>query len=125
MRTDLNTKVLNISTSGATAVVALLSTDSNGQRRIITANVGDSRAVLVEKTAESSEEPSHKAIRLTYDHRAEDKEEQKRVMEAGGFVIRNRVLGILAVSRSFGDHGMKDYVTGEGPRSLRGGLGAN
>eukprot|EP01033_Poteriospumella_lacustris_P008555 gene8555-6155_t len=113
LRTDMNTKVLNITTSGATAVVALLSTDSNGQRRIITANVGDSRAVLVEKTADSADESSHKAIRLTYDHRAEDKEEQKRVMEAGGFVIRNRVLGILAVSRSFGDHGMKDYVTAE------------
>lgn len=94
-------------------MVALLSTDSNGQRRIITANVGDSRAVLVEKTTDSADESSHKAIRLTYDHRAEDKDEQKRVMEAGGFVIRNRVLGILAVSRSFGDHGMKDYVTGK------------
>jgi serine/threonine protein phosphatase PrpC len=26
-------------------------------------------------------------------------------------VFKNRVLGILAVTRSFGDHGMKDFVT--------------
>ena len=38
--------------------------------------------------------------------------EQARIEAAGGFVLRNRVLGILAVTRSFGDHRMKDYVIG-------------
>ena len=36
----------------------------------------------------------------------------------GGFCTRNRVLGILAVSRSFGDHGMKDFVIGN-PKSIQ------
>jgi serine/threonine protein phosphatase PrpC len=145
LRTDMNTKVLDITTSGATAVVTLLSRDSAGNRRIISANVGDSRAVLAfrPKSTESkspnihslptsdnnnanvniedndedkkslSAELGYTVSRLTYDHRAEDKEEQKRITEAGGFIVRNRVLGILAVSRSFGDHGMKDFVTAE------------
>lgn len=37
--------------------------------------------------------------------------EQQRIKDAGGFIARSRVLGILAVTRSFGDHGMKDFVT--------------
>lgn len=53
------------------------------------------------------------AKRLTYDHRAEDEGEQKRIQSAGGFIARGRVLGILAVTRSFGDHGMKEYVTAQ------------
>lgn len=52
-----------------------------------------------------------KAERLTYDHKAEDTAERERVEAAGGFVMRNRVLGILAVSRSFGNQGMKEFVT--------------
>ncbi|CAN0599132.1 unnamed protein product [Laminaria digitata] len=52
-----------------------------------------------------------KAERLSYDHKAEDAPEQERVHAAGGFVLRNRVLGILAVSRSFGNQGMKEFVT--------------
>lgn len=52
-----------------------------------------------------------KAERLTYDHKAEDTSERERVEAAGGFVMRNRVLGILAVSRSFGNQGMKEFVT--------------
>lgn len=38
--------------------------------------------------------------------------EVARIEAAGGFVLRNRVLGILAVSRSFGDHRMKNFVIG-------------
>ena len=54
-----------------------------------------------------------KAERLSYDHKAEDAPEQERVERAGGFVLRNRVLGILAVSRSFGNQGMKEFVISE------------
>ena len=60
----------------------------------------------------SVEKPSSgfHARRLSYDHTAEDPSEQARIQAAGGFVTRGRVLGILAVARSFGDHGMKDFV---------------
>ncbi|CAN0567124.1 unnamed protein product, partial [Ectocarpus sp. 12 AP-2014] len=70
--------------------------------RMMTPRFHTSRAVLAR---------GGKAERLTYDHKAEDAAEQERVNAAGGFVLRNRVLGILAVSRSFGNQGMKDLVT--------------
>jgi serine/threonine protein phosphatase PrpC len=52
-------------------------------------------------------------VRLTFDHKAEDPSEKTRVEAAGGFILRGRVLGILAVARSFGDHGMKEFVTAQ------------
>eukprot|EP01031_Cornospumella_fuschlensis_P034669 gene34669-41983_t len=48
--TDMESRKLNITTSGATAVVTLLHTNpATGQRSILAANVGDSRAVLATK----------------------------------------------------------------------------
>lgn len=48
--TDMQSKQLNIVTSGATAVSCLLKVDSaTGQRMLYVANVGDSRAVLCQK----------------------------------------------------------------------------
>jgi len=125
--TDMQSRRLNIVTSGATAVSALVHTtvDPNGNnvilsRKLYAANVGDSRAVLVSephtalnhlpKPVLADSSSNMHAYRLTYDHRAEDAREQARVEAAGGFITRGRVLGILAVSRSFGDHGMKDFV---------------
>ena len=53
-----------------------------------------------------------KAVRLTYDHKGSDAQEAKRIMDAGGFVMNNRVNGILAVTRSLGDSKMKEFVVG-------------
>lgn len=99
--TDIQSRKAGLMSSGSTAVTCFLQ-HKNGKRFLHIANVGDARAVL---------SANGKAVRLTYDHKATDEKEQKRIEEAGGFVLRGRVLGILAVARSFGDHGLKQFVS--------------
>ncbi|KAI8588024.1 phosphatase 2C-like domain-containing protein [Geranomyces variabilis] len=101
--------------SGCTAVVGYIRTEEragddgeHGQppqkRRVLyTANAGDARAVLCR---------DGKAIRLSYDHKGSDPAEAKRIVESGGFVMNNRVNGVLAVTRSLGDISMKEWVIG-------------
>ncbi|KZV82537.1 protein phosphatase 2C [Exidia glandulosa HHB12029] len=73
------------------------------RRVLYTANAGDARAVLCR---------AGKAVRLTYDHKGSDRQEAKRIMDAGGFVMNNRVNGVLAVTRALGDSSMKEFVVG-------------
>ena len=106
------------------------------KRTLYTANVGDARAVLSSvhhssllhsflldpmELSESifateTDDPLHrrggKAVRLTYDHKGTDAKEAKRITDAGGFVMNNRVAGVLAVTRSLGDSSMKEFVVG-------------
>ncbi|KAL9935300.1 hypothetical protein V8E36_005648 [Tilletia maclaganii] len=91
--------------SGATkAADGLVEVQGKNIRRVLyTANVGDARAVLCR---------GGKAVRLTYDHKGQDAQETKRIQDAGGFVMNNRVNGVLAVTRSLGDSSMKDFVVG-------------
>ncbi|OEL13923.1 putative protein phosphatase 2C 51 [Dichanthelium oligosanthes] len=89
-------------TVGSTAVVAVV-----GQRRIIVANCGDSRAVLSRGGV---------AVPLSTDHKPDRPDELQRVEAAGGRVINwngYRVLGVLATSRSIGDYYLKPYVSAE------------
>jgi len=76
---------------------------STSRRVLYCANAGDARGVLCR---------SGKAVRLTYDHKGSDKQEAKRITDAGGFVMSGRVNGVLAVTRSLGDSSMKEFVVG-------------
>merc|ERR1711920_480041 len=106
--TDAQIRRQQILQSGATAITAFLRNEkvenSNERKRVIhCANVGDSRAVLVVKGV---------AHRLSKDHKATDPDEKKRIEQEGGFVSRcDRVNGLLAVSRAFGDHMLKPAVS--------------
>ncbi|KAK4230859.1 phosphatase 2C-like domain-containing protein [Podospora fimiseda] len=73
------------------------------QRVLYTANVGDARIILCRQG---------KALRLSYDHKGNDENEGKRISNAGGLILNNRVNGVLAVTRALGDTYMKDLVTG-------------
>mmetsp|Transcript_4744 Transcript_4744/g.8229 ORF Transcript_4744/g.8229 Transcript_4744/m.8229 type:complete len:724 (-) Transcript_4744:1111-3282(-) len=87
---------------GSTAVVALV-----GNRRMWIANCGDSRGVLCRDS---------KAIQVTDDHKPEREDEAERVEKAGGQVLYwngHRVMGVLAMSRAIGDHGLRPYVIPE------------
>ena len=101
--TDKQMAETQIQFSGTTSITTLVR-NHGGKRMLYCANAGDARAVLCR---------NGKAERLSYDHKGSDEGETKRIIDAGGFVVLNRVNGILAVTRSLGDHAMKEYVIGE------------
>ncbi|KAL0692291.1 hypothetical protein Bca4012_059471 [Brassica carinata] len=85
--------------AGSTASTAILVGD-----RLLVANVGDSRAVICR---------AGKAFAVSRDHKPDQSDERERIENAGGFVMWAgtwRVGGVLAVSRSFGDRLLKQYV---------------
>ena len=61
-------------------------------------NAGDSRAILVS---------AGRVVFATADHKPNDSRERTRIYRAGGFVVRGRVRGVLAVARAFGDFAFK------------------
>ncbi|CAN8312922.1 unnamed protein product [Cochlearia groenlandica] len=88
---------------GSTAVTAIL---ING-RKLWVANVGDSRAIL-SRGGETTQ--------MSIDH--EPRAERSSIEDRGGFVSNlpgdvPRVNGQLAVSRAFGDKGLKSHLSSE------------
>eukprot|EP00985_Skeletonema_marinoi_P022006 scaffold13781_cov114-Skeletonema_marinoi.AAC.2 len=81
--------------SGTTASIVLLT-----PRWIVCANAGDSRAVYSRS--------NHRVVALSYDHKPDDEEEERRITDAGGYVSAGRVEGDLAVSRGLGDFRFKE-----------------
>ncbi|KAF9945988.1 Protein phosphatase 2C 1 [Mortierella alpina] len=88
--------------SGCTAIMAYIRKEGN-KRVLYTGNVGDARAVLSHK---------ERAVRLSYDHKGSDHTEAQRILDVGGFVMNNRVNGVLAVTRALGDSSMKEFIIG-------------
>ncbi len=86
--------------SGSTCCV-VLSIRFNDKITIISANVGDSRTLLVNPNKNIKE-------RLSVDHKASDMSEIQRIKNLGGFCFNGRLMGQLAVSRAFGDFNLKN-----------------
>jgi protein phosphatase PTC2/3 len=91
---------------GTTATVAFV---SEGNKEILTANVGDSRAIAC-----SAQGPR----RLSCEHTMQNPAELERVANWGeetgtpGATFRNRVCGELAITRTIGDWGLKSCGSG-------------
>ncbi|KAL4557010.1 hypothetical protein LXL04_035180 [Taraxacum kok-saghyz] len=88
-----------VDSMGSTAVVAVV-----GDKEIVVANCGDSRAVLSRGGF---------SVPLSVDHKPDRPDELERIECSGGRVIDwngLRVLGVLATSRAIGDRQLKPYV---------------
>ena len=102
-RMDAELKVQEILYNGATSITCYIRHMPKLNKRFLyVANCGDARVVISKKDGT--------AERLTYDHKASDEGEVKRIKSKNGFVAYNRVNGVLSVTRSFGDHAMKEWV---------------
>lgn len=110
---ELDDEVLNVDDfqyQGSTAVTVYVHEDSKtNERTIISANVGDSRAVL-----------SHgcKAVDLTRDHKPDDEDEKKRILAMGETIEWDSYCQVsrvksLSLSRAIGDRFAKPVVSGE------------
>ncbi|CAB9521270.1 linked kinase-associated serine/threonine phosphatase 2C [Seminavis robusta] len=93
---------------GSTAVAVVLHENPSGYRTLISANVGDSRAILCR---------DWKAVDLTKDHKPTAEGERKRILRAGGRIFLDdtgvhRVMN-LSLSRAIGDGFSKPIVSPE------------
>jgi serine/threonine protein phosphatase PrpC len=94
---------------GSTAVAVVVHVGEDGHRTLLSANVGDSRAILSR---------GGKAVDLTWDHKPNEERERSRIMARGEEVqwdahaqvhrVRN-----LSLSRAIGDKFAKPAVSGE------------
>lgn len=99
--------------SGSTCNLLIIIKDTN---TFYVANTGDSRAILCMKNGD--------VLQLSKDHKPNDMKEKHRIEQSGGFVRSGRVNGILAMSRSFGDKDISEYLTSD-PDIIKGNLTQN
>ncbi len=97
---------LNLSSMGSTACIVHLIWENPSKLILYCANCGDTRASLIN---------SESYIRLSKDHRADDKDEKKRIIKSGGMIINKRVMGALMLTRAFGDFELSSFGVIECP----------
>ena len=102
---DKKLKELKYFEVGSTAVIVYI-TKENNKKYLYCVNIGDSRCTLIK---------SNEWKRLSYDDRANDKNENDRIIKEGGIVIDGRVYGQLMLSRAFGDWELKCYGVSNEP----------
>ena len=90
---------------GSTACILIMYMNKNCIKKVISVNVGDSRAIKCNK--------SNSAVQLTIDHKPNFNEEKTRIKRNGGNIYYDgyvwRING-LSLSRSFGDLDSRPHV---------------
>ncbi|GAX10307.1 hypothetical protein FisN_3Lh510 [Fistulifera solaris] len=94
---------------GSTAVAVFLHDNEAGYRTVMSANIGDSRAILSR---------AGQAIDLTTDHKPNEEREKARIMRMGETIEWDRFAKVhrvrnLSLSRAIGDRYAKPIVSGE------------
>jgi len=87
---------VNNQIGGSTAICAIIR-----DKKVTVANVGDSRATIFRNGS---------IISLSAIHDYTNKDEEYEVDAKGGLILKNRLHGVLALSRSIGDKDFKVYM---------------
>ena len=90
---------LNCPDAGSTATIVYIERQNN-KKYLYCVNVGDSRCIIINKKG---------IMRLSKDDRVEEPTEKERILKEGGIIYNGRIYGILMLSRSFGDWGIKNH----------------
>jgi serine/threonine protein phosphatase PrpC len=85
--------------AGTTAAIAIVA-----DNQIYTANVGDSRVILID---------DGRAKRMTVDHKATVPSEKRAIIARGGRILQGRVNGILMLGRAIGDAEVAKFISCE------------
>ena len=80
---------------GSAAIVLVI----HNHTELYFANLGDSRGIIIRN--------GNHFVKMTNDHKPNNKEEKKRIKRAGSKILDDRVCGCLNMSRSFGDYQFK------------------
>ena len=97
---DNKIKSMELISTGSTACVVHVVKSSNYSCKVYCSNIGDTRCSLISPV---------KIKRLSYDHKASDPNEKVRILNSGGNVMNDRVMGQLMLSRAFGDFELKEF----------------
>ena len=90
-------RLLDADGCGSTACVVVVRREG-AHTVLYVANIGDTRAVLSK---------SGQAERMSIDDKCDNPDEIARIKAANGLIVQQRVGGVLAVTRAFGDHALK------------------
>ena len=109
---DIDSAILSDDTlkyQGSTAVAVVVHESEDGHRTLLSANVGDSRAILSR---------GGQSVNLTKDHKPNDESEKARILSMGETIEWDRFAKVhrvrnLSLSRAIGDRYAKPVVSGE------------